>query len=125
MTHYHLGKHGLIQRAPGDCKSGGRGRMSMEDGHHSRANTVEKEMHRQFGGKLAVAGELPAMQIGDDQVSGSEHSFIHAGRSRENTAVIQPHRNVSFAGDDVSALVHPSSGNTNLATVLLFTFRVA
>jgi hypothetical protein len=82
-------------------------------------------MHRQFGGKFAIAGELPPVQIGDNQILGREHPFIHASRSRENGAVIEPHGNVSLAGDDVSAFVHPASGNTDLAAMLLFTFRVA
>jgi hypothetical protein len=82
-------------------------------------------MHRHFGGKFAVAGELPPVQIGDHQILRREHPFIHAGRSGENAAVIQPHGNISFAGDDVSALVHPAPGDTDLAAMLLFTFRVA
>jgi hypothetical protein len=82
-------------------------------------------MHRQFGGKFAIPGKLPAVEISDNQILWREHPFIHAGRSRENAAVIQPHGNVSFAGDDVSAFVHPASGNADLATVLLFTFCVA
>jgi hypothetical protein len=82
-------------------------------------------MHRHFGGKFAIAGELTPVQIGDHQILRREHPFVHARRSGENAAVIQPHRNVSFTGDDVSALVHPASGDTDLAAVLLFTFRVA
>ena len=82
-------------------------------------------MHRQFGGDLAIAGELTPMHIGDHQILRREHPLIHAGRSRENAAVIESHRNVSFTGDDMSSLVHPASGNTDLATMLLFTFRVA
>jgi len=74
---------------------------------------------------FAVAGELTPVQIGDHQILGREHPFIHARRSGENAAVIEPHGNVSFAGDNVSALVHPASRDTDLVAVLLFTFRVA
>ncbi len=97
----------------------------MADGHHIRPHSVKQEMHRQFGGEFAIAGKLPSVQIGNHQIIGSEHPLIHAGRSGENAAVIQPHGNVSFAGDDVSAFVHPASGNTDLATVLIFALRVA
>jgi hypothetical protein len=97
----------------------------MADGHHVRPHAVEQEMHRQFRGKFAIAGKLTPVHIGDNQVLRREHALIHAGGSRENAAVIEPHGNVSFTGDDVSALVHPAPGDTDLAAVLLFTFRVA
>jgi hypothetical protein len=115
----------MIQRATGDRKSSGRGRMPMTDGHHVRPHAVKQEMHRELGGKFSIAGKLTAVQIGDDQVLGRKHPFIHAGRGGENAAVVQPHGNISFASDDVSALVHPTSGNTDLPAVLLFAFRVA
>src|SRR6266702_4451960 len=124
-SHDDFGKQGMIQRASRDRKSGGGGRMAVADSHHIRPHTVEEEMHGQFGGKFAVSGELPAEQIGDDQIVGRELSFIHASRSGENTAVSQPNGNVSFASDDVSAFVHPSSSNADLETVLFFALRVA
>jgi hypothetical protein len=82
-------------------------------------------MHGEFGRKFSIPGKLPAVQVGDNQILGREHPFIHAGRSGENAAVIQADGNVSFAGNDMPALVHPASGNTNFAAVLLFAFRVA
>src|SRR5712664_893179 len=100
----------MIQRATSDRKSRGRGRMPMTDGHHVRPHAVEQKVHGKFRGKLSVAGKLPAVQIGNDQVLVRKHPFIHARGSGKNTTVVQPHGNSSFAGDDVSALVHPSSG---------------
>ncbi len=99
--------------------------MAMADSHHIRPHAVKQEMHGEFGRKFSITGKLPAVQIGDDQILGRQHPFIHASRGGENAAVIQAHGNVSFAGDNMPALVHPASGDTNFAAVLLFAFRVA
>ncbi len=124
-SHDNFGKQGMIQRPTGDRKSGGRGRMPVTDGHYIRPHAVEQQMHGELGGKFSITGKLPAVQIGDDQILGRKHPFIHAGRSGENAAVVQPHGNISFASDDVSALVHPSTGNADFAAVLLFAFGMA
>jgi hypothetical protein len=81
-------------------------------------------MDGQFRGKLAMAGELPAVQVGDDEILRSKRALIHASGSGENAVIIEPHGEVSFAGNDVPALVHPAPHDANLAAVLFLALRV-
>ena len=97
----------------------------MADSHDIRSHAIKQKMHRQFGRKLAIARQLPAVQISHNQLLGSKHALVHAGGSGKDAAVVQPYGNVPFAGDDVPALVHPASGNADFAAVLLFAFHVA
>ena len=49
---------------------------------------------------------------------------MHVGVVRMRV-VVQAHRQIAFARDDVSALVHPPADEANLAAVLLFAFVIS
>jgi hypothetical protein len=72
-----------------------------------------------------MAGKLAAVEIGNDEILRSKRTFIHAGGSRKDAAIVEAHGDVAFASDDVSAFVHPATGDTNIATVLQLVLGVA
>src|SRR5262249_38229020 len=124
-TDDHVRQQRLVQRSSRYGKSGGGGRMGMANGIHVRAHPVKQEMHRDFRGKLAKTGELAAIEIRDDKILRGKRTLVYAGGSREDATIVEPHREVPLASDDVAALIHPSPRDADFAAMLFFTLRVA
>jgi len=124
-TYNHFREQCLIQGAPSDGKARGRRGMRVADGVDVRTHAIEQEVDGEFGGKFAMAGELAATEIGDNEILGSKRAFIHTRGSGENGAIVEPHGKVSFASHDVSAFIEPAACKTDIAAMLLLALRVA
>jgi hypothetical protein len=111
--------------ATGDCESRRRGGVRVANGLDVRTHPVERDVHGNLGREFAFARKLLPFQIGRHQILGGKHAFVHARRRRENAAIVQPHGKVSFAGDDVFTIIHPSPSDTDFAAVLFFALRMA
>jgi hypothetical protein len=72
-----------------------------------------------------MPGELPPVEIGDNEIFWRKRALVHAGGSRKNAVTFEPHREVSFTGDDISAFVHPTARDANFPAMLFFALRVA
>src|SRR5580692_477267 len=79
-------------------------------------------MHGNFGGELALTIKLAAFEIRNHEVLRLEHAFVHASRSSEDPVFVEANREVAFARDDETAVIHPFPSDTNFAAVLLFAF---
>src|SRR5712664_2463978 len=99
--------------------------MRMADGIHIRPHAIEQEMHGDFRRKLAVPGKLPPVQIRNNEILGGKRALVHAGGSGENAVTFEPHGEVSFTGDDISAFVHPAACDANIPAMLFFALHVA
>ena len=113
---------GLVQRAAGDCESRGDGRMGVANGLHVRAHAIKQKMHGDLGRDFAAAGNVHTVQVGDYQIFRRQSAFVDAGGSVDDAAVVEAYGKITFAGHNVAAFVQPSSGNTNIAAMLLFRF---
>jgi hypothetical protein len=97
--------------------------MCVTNGVNIRAHAVKQKVHGQLGRRFTGTRDMPAFQVNDDQVIGGEHPFVHARRSGEYAFLVEPHGKIAFAGDDVSALVHPAPGDADVRAMLLFALR--
>ena len=73
-----------------------------------------------FGRNFAARRRWRPSRSVIDQIFRRHHAFVHAGGSGENAVVVETDGEVAFAGDNVAALVHPASRDTNVAAMLLF-----
>src|SRR5882762_11066860 len=99
--------------------------MRVADGVHIGPHAIEQKMHGHLRGKLPMPGELPPIQIRNNEILGRKRSLVHTGGSGENAVPVEPHRQVSLTGNDMSAFVHPAARDANLAAMLFYTLRVA
>ena len=68
------------------------------------------------------ARDVTAFEIDDHQIFRRQHAFIHARRGRQDALIVEPHRQIAFARDNVAALVHPAPGDTQIDAMLLLCF---
>src|SRR6202158_727452 len=72
----NFGKQSLVESAARDGKSRCCGWVRVADGVHVRAHVVKQEMHGQLRRKLAFAGELAPLKVGNHQIFRREHAFV-------------------------------------------------
>ena len=125
QSHHHFREQGLIEGAAGGRKTrGGRG-MGVADGLHVGAQAVNEQMHGQLGGNLPRAAQRMSLGIGDDQIVGREHAFVHARGRGQDAPGVEAHGEIAFAGDDEAAVVHPAADGADVVAVLFFGFGLA
>lgn len=69
--------------------------------------------------------QLVSTKIRDDHIARRHHSLADIGRRRQDAAGIEPNRDISVSGGDVSALVNPSPNRADIAPVLVFRLQCA
>jgi hypothetical protein len=113
-------KKRLVEPLTSGGESGGRGRMSVANGLNVGAHAIEEEVHSRFGGDLAVTLEVASLHIHDDEILGRHHALVEASGSGEDAVSVEANGNISFAGDDMAAFIHPAADHADVATVLFF-----
>jgi hypothetical protein len=116
----NFGKKSLIQALARGRKTRGHRGMSMTDGLNVRAHAIEEEVHTGLGGDSAIALEVVAFHIHDDEIFGRHHALADASGGGKNALGIEAKRNISLTGNNVAALIHPAADETNVPTVLFF-----
>jgi hypothetical protein len=87
---------------------------------HIRPHLVKQKVHASFGGDLAIAAEMTAFHIHDDEITWSHHALVEARGGGQNMIGVESDGEVSFARNDMAAFIEPPTHQTNVAAMLLF-----
>ena len=100
---------------PATANAGGQRRVRVHDRLHVRAQLVHRQVHLQLGRGVALARELLARQVGDDQHVRGHEPLRHAGRRREDALVVEADADVAVVAGDVAAVVQPAADLDDVA----------
>src|SRR5581483_1905180 len=86
QSDYDFRTQGFVQGDSSGGKSGSGTGMSVHNGAHVRAHTIDREVHGNFTGRVIKATELLAVKVHNDHVFLAHHAFAEAGGRNQNAA---------------------------------------
>ena len=117
---HDFGEHSARQGNTRDGKARCGGWMRMDDGVHIGPLPVDFEMHRQFGRRLAIAGELRSVIVDNDHHVGRHETLGDALRCGDETMIVEASADVPVVARDKAARVQPAAGFDNVGADLFF-----
>ena len=81
----------------------------MDDGLHVGAHAIDEQMHADFAGDVAAAGDFLSVQVDDHHVSRFHRTFADAGRGDQNAVVLEAHGKIAVHGGNIAVLVQHAS----------------
>ncbi len=106
----HFREDAVGQGNAGDGEAGGGGRVGVDHGVDVGPLPVEEDVHADLGGGGLQPADLPALEVGDDEVLGLEEALGHAGGCGEDAVVVEAAGDVAVVGGDVASLVDAAPG---------------
>ncbi len=94
-----------VQAKTRSGKSGGCGWVGMNDATHLGTQAINKKMHAELAGDMALAGDAFTLHVDDDEVGGGHATFADTGRSYQEVPVIEAHGEVAIGGCNEAARV--------------------
>ena len=84
--------------------------MGVHDGVNIGAHPVDRDVHGHLGGAVALAADLVAVVVANQQLIRVHLPLTHACGSSENALFIQTNGDIAVVGGHPSALVHLPAG---------------
>ena len=102
---HRLGEIGLLQwRAP-DGEGGGHGGMGVDHRPGVGPLPIDQQVHGRLGGRVALPGVHPALQIAHHQHVRLQAAFAHPGGGDEDAVLPQAERQVAVVAHHIAPLV--------------------
>jgi len=92
----------------------------MHHGPHIRPQRVDRHVHGDFAGALALARQLISSQVAQDDIVELDHSLANGGRGAKDAIVIQLDADVAVVHGHPALFVdHPAHAHEVFAVFLL------
>jgi hypothetical protein len=83
--------------------------VGVTDGLNIRAHAVDQQVHADFAGHDAAAGDALALEVNDDHIGRAHGAFAHASWSYQDAIAAKADRKIAVTGGHESPLVEHSS----------------
>jgi len=95
----------LIEGESAGSKSGGSGRMGVDNGVDVWTHAVDGHVHADFAGDIAEAGDSSTVHIDHEKVFGGHHALADASRGDEDGNFAETHGYVAVGGGNEAVFV--------------------
>jgi S-adenosylmethionine:tRNA ribosyltransferase-isomerase len=120
QPHDHFAHQRLGQRDAGSSKAGGGWRVGVDDGVNVGTHAIDEQVHADFAGHAAAAGDPLTVEVDDDHVGGLHGAFADAGGGDEDAVAIQAHGEIAIHGSHEAVFVQHASITDDFFPVFAF-----
>jgi hypothetical protein len=94
--------------------------VGVNDGLDVRAHLIDQQMHADFAGDGAAAGDEVAIEVDDDHVFGAHGAFADTSRCHQNSVAVEADGEISIHGCNESPVVQHASVTDDIFPVFAF-----
>jgi len=94
--------------------------MGVHDGLDVGAHAIDEQVHADFAGHTAAAGDLLAVEVDDDHVGGAHGAFADGGGGYQDAVAVEAYGEIAIHGGHVPVFMEHPSVTDDFFPVLAF-----